>query len=126
MSVYLFTPETVGAYWRPTDHQHIVVPIAGGRSIPGHYFTGYLAELLQAYCGDGSRWGLRLRYAHEKKPRNTAGALALIDGLEENSLVVNGDVLTTLDYHRLWEYHLKTGRWLPSASVDGPSKLILG
>ncbi len=70
--------------------------------------TGYLAELLEAYCGDGSRWGLRLRYIHEKIPLNTAGALSLIDGLHENFLVVNGDVLTTLNYRRLWKHHLKT------------------
>src|SRR5947209_4336812 len=67
--------------------------------------TGHLAELIQAYCGDGSRWKLRLRYVREEKPLNTAGPLALIDGLEDDFLVMNGDILTTLDFRRLWEHH---------------------
>lgn len=70
--------------------------------------TGYLAELLRAYCGDGSRWGFPLRYIHEQTPLNTAGALQLIPDLEENFLVMNGDILTTLDYGALWQHHSRS------------------
>jgi NDP-mannose synthase len=71
--------------------------------------TGYLAELLQAYCGDGSKWGLRLRYAHENTPLNTAGALSRIESLDDNFLVMNGDILTLLDYREIWKHHLAAG-----------------
>lgn len=67
--------------------------------------TGHLAELVEAYFGNGRRWGLRIRYVREDKPLNTAGALKLIRGLDENFLVVNGDILTTLNFKSLMDYH---------------------
>lgn len=71
--------------------------------------TGHLAPLMEAYFGDGSRWGVKIRYFREDEPLSTAGALGLIDGLEENFLVINGDTLTTLDYRELFQRHLKHG-----------------
>lgn len=71
--------------------------------------VGYLAELLMAYCGDGSRFGLQLRYSREEKPLGTAGPLALIDGLDDTFLVINGDILTTLDLTALVRWHREQG-----------------
>jgi NDP-sugar pyrophosphorylase family protein len=71
--------------------------------------TGYMASLLEAFCGDGSRWGLKVRYAREEAPLHTAGPLAMIDGLDEDFLVANGDVLTTLDFKALWRAHRAAG-----------------
>ncbi|MFA6003057.1 MAG: sugar phosphate nucleotidyltransferase [Elusimicrobiota bacterium] len=70
--------------------------------------TGHLAELIEAYCGDGKRWGLRIRYVREDKPLSTAGALRLIRGLSPDFLTINGDVLTTLDFHKLYAHHRKS------------------
>jgi len=67
--------------------------------------TGHLGELIEAYCGDGRRWGLKLRYVHEDKPLSTAGALKLVSGLDRQFLTINGDVLTTLDFRKLWDFH---------------------
>lgn len=67
--------------------------------------TGHLAGLIEAYFGDGRKLGVDIRYVHEEKPLNTAGALALIDGLEEDFLVMNGDILTTLDYGKMVKFH---------------------
>lgn len=67
--------------------------------------VGYLAELLMAYFGDGSRWGVRIRYSREEQPLGTAGPLGLVGGLEEPFLVMNGDLLTSLDYGALWKHH---------------------
>jgi len=69
--------------------------------------TGHLAALIEAYCGDGDRWGVKIRYVREEKPLNTAGCLKLIEGLAEHFLVMNGDVLTTLDYQWLIHQHLE-------------------
>lgn len=71
--------------------------------------VGYLAELLMAYCGDGSKFGLELRYSREEEPLGTAGPLALIDGLDSTFLVMNGDVLTSLDLRALVQQHQASG-----------------
>ena len=71
--------------------------------------VGYLAELLMAYCGDGSKYGVRLRYSREEAPLGTAGPLALIDGLDDTFLVINGDVLTSLDFGGLLAWHRAKG-----------------
>ena len=67
--------------------------------------VGHLAELLMAYFGDGRKFGVRLTYAREETPLGTAGPLAHIPGLDETFLVMNGDLLTTLDYGELLAYH---------------------
>jgi NDP-sugar pyrophosphorylase family protein len=69
--------------------------------------TGHLGELIQAFFGTGERWGTNIRYVHEDVPLNTAGALALVTRLEETFLVMNGDILTTLDYRLLLRYHME-------------------
>ncbi len=67
--------------------------------------TGHLAELIQAYFGKGEKFGVSIRYVREETPLNTAGALALIGDLEDDFLVMNGDLLTTLDYVRMFKAH---------------------
>lgn len=71
--------------------------------------VGYLAELMMAYCGDGSKFGLRVRYSKEEEPLGTAGPLALIDGLDDTFLVMNGDVLTSLDLAAMVRQHRAGG-----------------
>jgi NDP-sugar pyrophosphorylase family protein len=71
--------------------------------------VSYLAELIEAFCGDGSRFGLSVRYSREEQELSTAGPLKLIDGLNDTFLVMNGDVLTTLDYRGLVEAHRRAG-----------------
>ncbi len=71
--------------------------------------VGYLAELLMAYFGDGEKFGLHIRYSREEKPLGTAGPLGLINDLDEPFLVMNGDLLTTLDYQAMWEKHCASG-----------------
>jgi len=67
--------------------------------------TGYLAELIKAVCGDGSRFGLRVEYVGEEKPLGTAGPLSLIPNLSDPFIVMNGDLLTTLDFQSMLEFH---------------------
>lgn len=71
--------------------------------------TGYLAELIRAYFGDGSRFRLAIDYAHEEKPLSTAGPLRLVKDLPEHFLVMNGDLLTDLDYAGLLREHAASG-----------------
>ncbi len=88
--------------------------------------TGHLAELIMAYCKDGSRWGLKIRYVREDKPLNTAGALKLIPDLEENFLVMNGDVLTDLDYSTFFKAHLERRSSATISAYSRESKIDFG
>jgi NDP-sugar pyrophosphorylase family protein len=63
--------------------------------------------LLSAYFGNGSQYGVDIRYSKEVKPLGTAGPLSLIHPLPETFLVMNGDILTTLPYQKLIQYHRK-------------------
>jgi NDP-mannose synthase len=72
--------------------------------------VGHLAELLMAYFGDGERFGVTIRYSREEQPLGTAGPLALVEGLTEPFLVMNGDILTALDYGAMFEAHRRGGQ----------------
>lgn len=68
--------------------------------------VGYLAPLIEAYCGSGERWGVRVDYLREDEPLGTAGFLGLLTDLEEDRLlVVNGDILTDLDIAAVYLNH---------------------
>lgn len=69
--------------------------------------TGYLAQLIEAYCGNGKQWGVDIRYVHEHKPLGTAGALKLVTHLEDNFLVINGDTLTDMDFAAFLKWHAR-------------------
>ena len=88
--------------------------------------VGHLAELLMAYFGDGSRFGVRIDTSRETQPLGTAGPLALIPGLDETFMVMNGDVLTTLDYGALIAHHRASGSVATIASHQRDAKIDLG
>jgi len=67
--------------------------------------VGHLSELLRAFFQDGHQWGLQIEYSYEECPLGTAGPLALVDGLENTFLVSNGDVLTTMQFSDLIDFH---------------------
>ena len=70
--------------------------------------VGHLAELIITFFGDGSKYGIKIRYTREDKPLGTAGALALMKGeLSDTFMMMNGDILTTLDYSDFIKYHKK-------------------
>ncbi len=68
--------------------------------------VNYKAELIEEYFGDGSRWGCTIDYIHENMRMGTAGALTLLDEEpHEPLLVMNGDVLTNVNFQKLLDYH---------------------
>jgi NDP-sugar pyrophosphorylase family protein len=71
--------------------------------------VGHLAALLEAYFGDGARFGVSLDYSYEHEPAGTAGPLALVEGLDRTFLVMNGDLLTTIDFDDLLRVHRERG-----------------
>jgi NDP-sugar pyrophosphorylase family protein len=68
--------------------------------------VNHLADMIKEYCGDGSKWGIKIDYSLELKPLSTMGPLQLIKDLPENFLVMNGDVLTDLNYANFFETHV--------------------
>ena len=70
----------------------------------------HLGGLIKTFFGDGSQLGLRIRYSGEDQPLGTAGALGnMLDLLDENFLVSNGDLLTTMDFGGMTQQHVATG-----------------
>lgn len=67
--------------------------------------TGYLAELIMAVCGDGSKFGLAIQYSREDQPLGTAGPLGQMSLGDEKVIVMNGDLLTTLSFANLLRHH---------------------
>ncbi len=90
--------------------------------------VGHLGELIEAYFQNGHRNipGLNLTYFREVQPLGTAGSLAMIPGLNETFLALNGDILTTLNYRALVEHHLSHGAALTIAMHRKDINIDLG
>ncbi|CAM8659580.1 GCD1 Nucleoside-diphosphate-sugar pyrophosphorylase involved in lipopolysaccharide biosynthesis/translation initiation factor 2B, gamma/epsilon subunits (eIF-2Bgamma/eIF-2Bepsilon) [Comamonadaceae bacterium] len=69
--------------------------------------THYLPEMIRDYFCDGSRWGVSIQYVHEDVPLGTGGALGLLPRGEVGlpMILMNGDLLTRVDYRSLLEFH---------------------
>ncbi len=89
---------------------------------------GYLGELIQAYFqnGNGRFAELDITYIKEREPKGTAGSLALIPDLDETFLVMNGDVLTSINFSELVSYHHKMGGVLTIGMFKKRMKIDLG
>ncbi|MBS0244065.1 MAG: NTP transferase domain-containing protein [Proteobacteria bacterium] len=71
--------------------------------------VNHLRHLIEAYFGDGSAFGLKIRYSGEDKPLGTAGALGnIINELDEQFFLTNGDLLTNLDIKAMAAQHVAT------------------
>jgi NDP-sugar pyrophosphorylase family protein len=88
--------------------------------------TGHLAELIEAFFGDGGKYGLPIDYFREDEPLGTVGALAHLDGLTEDFLVMNGDVLTDLSYIELLARHSESGAIASVAAHKRQVEVSLG
>jgi len=69
--------------------------------------THYKGETISSHFGDGEDFGVSIDYILEEKPLGTAGALALLECLDETLLVINGDILAQVDFNEMWAYHKK-------------------
>jgi NDP-mannose synthase len=89
---------------------------------------GHLGELIRAYFAE-SKYApdeVELSYVWEDEPLGTAGALKLAHPPEESFLVMNGDIMTTLDYAALMRFHEEQGGALTIATHDKDVPLALG
>jgi NDP-sugar pyrophosphorylase family protein len=88
--------------------------------------VGHMASLLRAFFQEGEQLGTIIRYSYEEEPLGTAGPLTLIEGLDQTFLVMNGDVLTTLDFADLLAHHRQSGAMVTIAMYNRQVKIDLG
>lgn len=86
----------------------------------------HFAEIIQAFFGDGSKFGLKINYSLEDMPLGTVAPIKLIKDLPEDFLVMNGDLLTDLDFKTFFESHLANNDLLTVASYHRTTKIDFG
>ncbi len=69
--------------------------------------VNHMSELIMAYFGDGKKFGVNIEYSTENEPLGTIGPLKLIKNLPETFFLMNGDLLTDMDFTGIYDYHLK-------------------
>jgi NDP-sugar pyrophosphorylase family protein len=89
--------------------------------------TGYLGHLIKSVCGDGSQWGMSVRYTDEDQPLGTIGPLALLrEELDQTFLVINGDVLTDLSISAFTTFHRRRGATITVGSSHRRTRMEFG
>jgi dTDP-glucose pyrophosphorylase len=70
--------------------------------------THFMPEMIEEHFGDGSKWRVNITYVYEDSPLGTAGALGLLpDDIPEMPLImINGDILTNINFQKLLSFHL--------------------
>lgn len=87
--------------------EHIVEQLrqAGIRQV--NVATHFKPEKITEHFGDGHSFGIDIRYLNEDQPLGTAGALSLLPAQQDTILVVNGDILTLVNYRAMLAFHLE-------------------
>ncbi len=72
--------------------------------------THYMPEKIIEHFGNGEKWGVNIHYVHEEHPLGTGGALGLLpEDIDSSPLImINGDILTTIDFEKLLDFHIKS------------------
>lgn len=88
--------------------------------------VNHQAELIRAFFGDGSKWHVHIDYSQENEPLGTIGPLRLIPDLPQNFLIMNGDVLTDLDFSAFHDKHAESDRMFTISSHQRVQKIDYG
>ena len=88
--------------------------------------VNHMAHLIMAVLGNGARLGMDITYSLEDKPLSTAGPLKLIKNLDDNFIVANGDILTDLDFKKLYNCHIENDALLTVATHQRFDKIDYG
>lgn len=96
------------------DFRHITITV------------NHMADIIRAFCGDGSKWDVKIDYSLEDRPLSTMGPLKLINDLPEDFLVMNGDVLTDLDLREFYEEHVSKSSLFTISAYSREQKVDYG
>jgi len=89
--------------------------------------VNYLAEKITEYFGNGIKFGLNIKYIHEDKKLGTAGALSLIENeIEDNFLLMNGDIVTNIDFNEMAKFHLISDSLITIGAINHDIKVPFG
>ena len=88
--------------------------------------VNHQADLFKTFFGDGAKWGIRINYSLENEVLSTMGPLKIIDNLPENFLVMNGDILTDLNYQEFFDNHVKRKELFTISSSLRKNKIDYG
>ena len=88
--------------------------------------VGHMAEMIQTYVSNGERYGMEVKYIFEDEPLGTVGSLAQMTPHEQSFLVMNGDVLTDLDYHTFFQFHRQHQALITVGTYTKHFKIDLG
>jgi NDP-mannose synthase len=88
--------------------------------------VNHQAELIRAFFGDGSKWKVSIDYSLEDRPLGTMGPLRLIEDLPQHFLVMNGDILTDLDFGAFHDAHVAANELFTISSYTREHKVDYG
>jgi NDP-mannose synthase len=88
--------------------------------------VNHMADLIMAFFGTGQKVGIEIEYSLEEQSLSTVGPLKLIPSLPEHFLVMNGDVLTDLDYADLFAQHVASGAELTISTYERDARIDFG
>jgi dTDP-glucose pyrophosphorylase len=96
--------------------EHILLRIREAGIEHVYISLSHQPESITEHFGNGADYNLTIEYLHEPQPLGTAGCLQLIENATDTLLVINGDVLTDLDFRHMLQYHQKEGAVLTLAT----------
>lgn len=88
--------------------------------------VGHLSYLIKSYFGNGKNFGVRINYSEEKKVLGTVAPLSLLKELPKTFLVANGDLLTDVNFKKMYQYHKKKKATLTVGVYKRHEKIELG
>jgi NDP-mannose synthase len=88
--------------------------------------VNHLADVIKAYFGDGKKWGVNIEYSYEEKPLSTMGPIKMLKNLPEDFLVMNGDVLTDIDFKLFFDQHKINNKIFTIAAQKRNEKIDYG
>lgn len=88
--------------------------------------VNHQAEIIKAYFSNGEKWDVRIDYSLEKIPLGTIGPLTLMRDLPENFLLMNGDILTDLDFGDFFDAHVAETNLFTISSIKRGQKIDFG
>ena len=91
-----------------------------------HICLNHSAEIIKAFFGSGKKIGLKINYSQEKDHLGTVAPIKLVKDLPENFLVMNGDLLTDLDFNELYSLHVSRNSLLTISSYSRKQKIDFG
>lgn len=101
----LDTPKTMLSVGDKPVMEHIISQLSETGIKHVNVSTHYMPEKIKEYFGDGSKFGVEMDYIPEDKPLGTAGGLGLMEKPEQTTLVINGDILSKVNYQAMLAFH---------------------